>query len=141
MIEFFSLFKKIRLPFDWKTPFGFTVALLSQIVGGCATFSILLPAFSFMIGSCVLFIFVADDITKDLAVFNSGKVAKKNRVPRLKRFCAIIEIHSDARQLGDYEMKCLDCALHYLMKMCIYSFSLGSLRISNEFINLRCLRF
>lgn len=90
--------KKPSYPFDWKTPVGYLVAWFSQFTAFCAAFSISIPNISFFFGSCWLFIFVADDITKDLSTFNAGKVKNGNRVVKLKRFCDIIQVYTDAKQ-------------------------------------------
>lgn len=88
----------IRMPFDWKTPLGYPLAWIFQLAGGCSTFSMAILFVGFMVGSCWLFTFVADDITEDLKAFNSAEATNENRVEKLKRFYDIIEIYSDAKQ-------------------------------------------
>lgn len=110
-----------RLPFDWKTPLGYSAAGFLQFAAGSATFLIAIPNVSFFCSSCWLFIFVADDITNDLMAFNRVKAKKENLVPKLKRFCEIIQIHSDAKQYATRKPFQL---IWKLARMCIYSFFL-----------------
>lgn len=88
----------IRLPFDWKTPLGYLVAWFLQFAGGWATYSVIIPIFSFMIGLCWLFTFVAEDITRDVMAFNANVAAIKNSVKKMKQFCGIVQLYSDATQ-------------------------------------------
>lgn len=98
MIHIFVFSFSIRFPFDWKTPFGYAAAWSLQFVGGCGVFTIEMPFFTFFFGSCWLFVFIADDITRDLVAFNKGEVVNKNRAEKVTRFCDIIRIYSDAKQ-------------------------------------------
>lgn len=92
-------FVVIRFPFDWKTPFGYPVAWFSQFAGCLASFSVSLININFMVGSCWLFTFIADDITSDLPEFNrDDEMANKNQAEQLKRFCGIIQLYSDAKE-------------------------------------------
>lgn len=87
------------MPFDWRTPRGYLMAWLSQLAGGCATYSFCIPILSFIFVSCWLFVFIAADITEDLQAFNNGdKVANENQIEKLKRFCDVVKIYTDAKQ-------------------------------------------
>ena len=70
------------------------LARFSQFAGGCATYSFCIPTFSIIFGSCWLFIFIAEDIAKDLANFNSNETTNEN----LKRFCDVVQMYSDAKE-------------------------------------------
>lgn len=90
----------IRFPFDWKTPHGYLVAYLSDCVGCVSLASAFIQFLNLLIGSCWLFIYIADDITSDLAAFNADiETTEHNRaVELLTRLCDIIRIYSDAKQ-------------------------------------------
>lgn len=49
-------------------------------------------------GSSLLFMFIADDIKEDLVEFNKDVTANRNSGERTKRFCDIVQIHSDAKE-------------------------------------------
>lgn len=93
-----TLISSTRLPFDWRSPLGYPVAWLSQFVGGCVGYAIAIPFLSLFFDSCWLFIFVAEDITHDLTAFNSDQAENEMLVERLKRFCDIVQLYSDAKQ-------------------------------------------
>lgn len=86
------------LPLDWRTPFGFIVAWLSQVFGGFAVFSAITPFYSLIFASEWLFIVIADSITKELNAFNHRKITNKNHKEMMHRFCDIIQLYSHAKQ-------------------------------------------
>lgn len=73
-------------------------------VGGCSAVIITeIPYFNFIFGSCWLFIHIAEDITKDMTVFNgtaytAKKLNKSEKVDLMKRFYMIIRCYSNAKQ-------------------------------------------
>lgn len=95
-----SFFHWTRFPFEWRTPFGYFVAWLSQcagtIAGSCANFQFL----NLLFGSCWLFMFIAEDITQDVIAFNNmAKTASnENCTELIKRFCDMVQIYSDVKQ-------------------------------------------
>lgn len=91
-----------RWPFDWKTPLGYLIAWLIQSVA-CAIGAITTTVFFYLIfGSCWLFIYIAEDTTKDLAAFNSDITSNawKKRPESMKSFCEIVQLYTDAKQYG-----------------------------------------
>lgn len=60
-----------KWPFDWKTPFGYLVAWMGQCTGGLCVSSIYIQFSNLLIGSCWLFICIAEYIARDVADFNS----------------------------------------------------------------------
>lgn len=88
------------MPFDWRTPHGYLPAYLSQCVGG-ASAVLGVQFLNFVFGSCWLFIFIAEDITKDLAAFNTitkTTTSDENRAEVIKHFCDIVQNYTDAKQ-------------------------------------------
>lgn len=52
-------------------------------------------------GSCWLFIVIAEDITQDVVEFNivvGTSSANTNHTELMKRFCDMVQTHSDAKQ-------------------------------------------
>lgn len=89
----------IRFPFAWKNPFGYMVAFLAQCEGCIALATVYLHFVNLIFGSCWLFIIMAKDITKDIAAFNvAAKATNGNRMEISKRFCDMIQIHSDVKK-------------------------------------------
>lgn len=57
-----------------------------------------LLGFCFFLGSTMLFISMAEDITEDLTLFNRTLNSSEDRVESMERFRAIVQIYSDAKQ-------------------------------------------
>lgn len=88
-----------RMPFSWNTPIGYFVTWFSQALGCTVAALVAIPYFCFFVGSCWLFIFIAEDITKDLVDFNSSaKNPKTNRMKLLKQFNDVIQLYSDGKE-------------------------------------------
>lgn len=89
-----------RLPFNWRTPIGYAIAVLLQCA---AVYSMLfgtVVVLDFWLGSCWLFVEVAKDITNDLAHLNVNERANWN-TPTLKWvFSDIVKLYLDAKQLS-----------------------------------------
>lgn len=90
-----------RWPFEWKAPLGYFVAWLVQSAGLTVAILLSIIFFNLIFGSSWLFIFMAEDITNDLTVFNAYSEtteATENRAEKTKRFCVTIQLYSDTKQ-------------------------------------------
>lgn len=97
-VDFFS-FHCTRLPFDWKTPYGYLPVFISQSIGPGVAASADVQFLCLIFGSCWLFIFIAEDIAKDLIAFNIiAKTSNANHSELTKRFCDIVQIFTDAKE-------------------------------------------
>lgn len=84
---------------------GYCVAwtILSTVIA--VTTLPFVPFLNFIFGSCWLFIFMAQDIAKDLTSFNDDlqkKLSNGNEngaVKIRKRICEIVQLYTDAKQL------------------------------------------
>lgn len=95
----FSFRYSLRYPFDWKTPAGYLVAFLAQAFGILCGASAFMQFLNLFFGSCWLFTFIAEDITKDSAAFNTAaKATNRNCVELMSRFCDMLQIYSDAKE-------------------------------------------
>lgn len=93
------------LEFDWKTPFGYLVAVLGQAVQVfCIVFNIS-PFLVFMFGSCLLFIAFVEDITNEFEDLSSIESSPKNDMELKKRFSYVIQLYSEVKQLSDATLK------------------------------------
>lgn len=80
---------------------GYSVAFVAQLAGALLAAIIYIQFTNLIFGSCWLFIFIAEDITEDVAAFNIASVARKpngNRAKLTKRFCDLVQTYSDAKQ-------------------------------------------
>lgn len=98
-----------RWPFEWKSPMGYLVAWLCESAGITIVITSIVPFFSYLFGSCWLFLFVADDITKDLTAFNIDVITTErafttrtldtlNCAELMNKFCATIRIYTHAKE-------------------------------------------
>lgn len=90
-----------RYPFDQKTPLGHLLTCVFQFIGIYAVAQNMVQTLNLFFGSCWLFNFMGEDITKDLSAFNrtvQQQSSEGNRTMVLtKRFCDLVKIHSDAK--------------------------------------------
>lgn len=71
MYTFYQLFFPMtRWPFDWRSPAGYIVAWICGNFGLASVIFGFVPFSNYLLGSCWLFIFIADDIAEDLNEFN-----------------------------------------------------------------------
>lgn len=86
--------------FDWKSPAGYVVAFMAQCAAAIFIVFIYMQFLNLLFGSCWFFIFVAEDITRDVSAFNKYTRTKstEERAKLTKRFFDITEIHSDAKK-------------------------------------------
>lgn len=88
-----------RLPFDWRTPFGYLLAYSSQAAGVFCICYNGTPAVGFMIGSSLLFISFIEDLTTEFQSMSaSGPSSNQNGTEVKKNFCNIIQLYSDVKQ-------------------------------------------
>lgn len=90
-----------RSPINWKTPIGYISLLLIQFVGVFTAALVALPNVTFLIGSTWLFNCIAKDVTNDLAGLNVNRKSISNRKVVRERFCSIVKLFSELKQLSD----------------------------------------
>lgn len=86
-------------PFDCKTPIGFLIVFVIDCVANVCTQTWLIPTVWFFVGLCWLSIAFAKDIASDLNFLNIGGASEDCHVKLIQRFCEIVQIYADARQL------------------------------------------
>lgn len=88
-----------RYPFDWKTPFGYSVAIFSQCFG--VTIGILnyVQFLNFVYESCWIFITIARDLIKELVAFNTDVHASNGNSDKLtKCLVELVQMLSEAKE-------------------------------------------
>lgn len=91
-----------RLPFNWKTPFGYVVAS-SFFYGTTSTIAIsIAPIISLGIGFCQFIIFFINENTRDVHVCNDfAKNAVANPTKMKKQFCTLIQNYCCVKELSE----------------------------------------
>lgn len=94
------------MPFDWHAPLGYSIALLEQAIVAYCACCMTSPVTCFIAGSCWLFVAFVEDITSDLCALNAEiKSTNANQMDVKKRFCEIINLYSDVKQLSGNAIK------------------------------------
>lgn len=101
-ILFFAYFFLIpnRLPFNWKTPFGYMIATIFFLAATCAVLYALTLTLSFYAGACYFFISFSKDISNDVPLLIVGGKSKRSHQKMKARFCKIIQLNSTVKQLS-----------------------------------------
>lgn len=98
-ILLYRIFHFFRLPFEWRTPFGYLIACSIQFP--CVYFHMMVAACSlnFLIGSCRILMSFAKDIKNDLYFLNKNSETNLNRVQLKVKLSEFIEFHAKIKQL------------------------------------------
>lgn len=86
-----------RYPFDWQTPFGYSIAFLSQYALSFYIFYAAITLTGFVIGSYRFLILLSNDIANDFAKM---KRIRGNDWTFFNKFSGLIQLHSNAKQLN-----------------------------------------
>lgn len=91
----------LRLPFDWKAPLGYSIALM---LSATSVFYILycgVAAVSTFVGLNLITIAIADGIADDVNIMNELNIkSDRNDFEAKLLFCNIINDFSDVKQLS-----------------------------------------
>lgn len=89
-----------RMPFDWKTPFGYLVAFIIETTGGyCISYTITCYI-SFLLASCWMLMFNVNEIRYDLNSINESVKNEDNPSKSIDRFKEFIDFHVKMKQLS-----------------------------------------
>lgn len=102
-INWFHLFCSFSrlFPFDWKTPLGYFMAWLSEVIGCYAACVAIIPVLSLIFALSWLFVTIANhDLIQDLVAFNIDVKASngKDHGELMRHFCKIVQCHSDVKE-------------------------------------------
>lgn len=89
-----------RLPFNWRTPLGYAIALSVQGLAAYFTLVSISTVVCFLVGSCWLFISFIKEVSEDLCVLYDDKSAKRNHADLSKYYSNIIQTYADVKQLS-----------------------------------------
>lgn len=113
-----------RLPFKSHPPFGYLIIWLIDFVAVFFTFACLAPLMSYAAGSSWAIIAFVTDIMNDVTKINRiCKVTRQNTWEIKVRFCNIIQLYSEVKQLSDPNI-----SEHFLKIVKFYSFILIQIR-------------
>lgn len=91
------------MPFNWRTPYGYAIALFLQIVDVSSVLYCATLLFAFFIGSCWLCIVFVNDVANDLSSLDFGNASNGNDSDQMlmrERFFNAVQHYSDVKQLS-----------------------------------------
>lgn len=93
-----------RLPFNWKTPLGYSIALSLQAIGTYCSSVCGVPTVCSMIGCCWLLATFVEDMTNDLANFETNDMfeASLHRNEIVEHFKNAVKSFVVVKQLSFY---------------------------------------
>lgn len=89
-----------RLPFNWRTPFGYLMALICETCAFICMVCMGSPCVGIFIGSCWLLTAFMKDITYDLSNLSADVKLKRSKQKINAQFTSIVQDFSDAIQLS-----------------------------------------
>lgn len=95
----FSIF--LRIPFNWRNPYGYLVILFGQYVASFGVVNGATGILCYLMGSCWLFSIIVHDITDDLMHLKRTKNSDQSDRIMRERFHSIIRFYLDVKQLTD----------------------------------------
>lgn len=134
----------LRFPFDWKTPSGYLVAWIAQLVGLFALYTAVIPFFIFIFGLCWLFNAIVRDISVDSSVaFKNIKMTADGYpdAESIERICDAIQLHSDAKQYVNFPFKIFASFVCVSMTMACASFRYSLSGVSTNSMRLIDIHF
>lgn len=115
-----------RLPFDWKTPFGYFQATLAEAIDiFCVVFN-MTPVLGFMLGACLLSIAFIEDIASK---FNDLPPNEPETMAVKKRFCNVIQLYSSVKELSDPLNQFIG---REIIEICAFAFSNRFMDLFNQ---------
>lgn len=129
------------MPFEWRSPFGYAVALFLQVADVSTVLYCATLLFAFFIGSCWLCIVFVNDVASDLSLMNFGNASDENNGnhsnsdERLmkRRFFNTVQYYSDVKQLSIY----FHSQRFWIIEFC----HLQTIRINSKCSRLRSYSF
>lgn len=100
IIDIATLFKIQRLPFDWRTPTGYFLAIVIQYIQTCYTFLFATSALSLGIGMYFIGNAIIKDICASLNAIDDNAKFDGNRMQIIDQISDFIETHSCVLELS-----------------------------------------
>lgn len=99
--EAFSIISFSSLPFNWKQPFGYAIALMMQCIQAYYSVMAGVVMSCYLIGSCFLLKSFINDITNDVSVLNFEAITSDGKYGlKIKHFINIVQEFSTVKELS-----------------------------------------
>lgn len=91
------------MPFNWKTPLGYVIALMTQGVASYFTLLSTASTLCLLVGICLLLIAFVEDLANDLNVLSISELPNDRHSKLLEDFRNSMQLYSQVKQLSaDY---------------------------------------
>lgn len=138
LLEFLlSLFLSPRMPFNWKTPFGYLIALLSETAAMLSAHFMILPIVCFVVGSYCLSISIFKDITKSDFHILSDKISNGNHIEMNELMYNFMQKFSQVKQLSWFILsfhRPINAKFSFILRIIIAFNNIFNVLIVNLFI-------
>lgn len=98
LINFLSIW---RLPFNWRHPLGFLVAVFLQIIAVIFPFRYLSCFITFALGSYLFVSTLTNDVVNYVKSINDDAKKSKSKIDIYKKLSELVHLHSDGKQLSE----------------------------------------
>lgn len=89
----------LRVPFNWKSPFGYLIALSLEAISAFYTTTFCVSGLGFFIAFCWILLAFAKDIRFKLITLNKYcRDADRNDLKFVRRLYQLIRMHQNGRQ-------------------------------------------
>lgn len=89
-----------RVPFNWRTPQGYLMfSIFNAITSVCTVFSTV-PTTCYYVGSCWLFIAMAEDIDGNFCLLIDSVKMESSDMQLRKQLCDFIRVYTEVKQLS-----------------------------------------
>lgn len=89
-----------RFPFDCKNPIGYLIATVLQLIAMLYQARYMACCLAVTFGTFLFTTVMMNDITGDIKAINDDIKSRKSECYISKKMCALMELHSDAKQLS-----------------------------------------
>lgn len=89
-----------RFPFDTKNPIGYLIATILQLVAMSHQACYIACFLALALGAFLFSSTLMEDVTGEINAINDDLRTKKSECHILQKFSALIQLHSDAKQLS-----------------------------------------
>lgn len=90
----------VRLPFDWRTPSLYLIALSIEFATGFWALRVTDFLLNVILGSCDMIKAIATDLKEDLKIMKTKFKADRDSLQLKQAICQFVDLHSVANQLS-----------------------------------------
>lgn len=94
----FIFFVPLRLPFDWKTPYGYLLVAVTQCWSAYYVIQVTIFLLTFFVTSCWTLMATIDDMKENISNLNEIAKCERNDEKLHEKLAQFITLNSDSKQ-------------------------------------------